>query len=164
MKKITFILFALITGTAFGQNSAQGTATVNAEIVSPIQLNSSQPLNFGSIVSTTDGGTVTMDPKTGKRTYSQTGMEVLSSSFSVAEFNVTIQENYTYSVSIPNISLSGPDNSTMELNFTHSLDPTSNMSSGNTSDRFTVGGELQVNGGQTVGSYTGTVEVTVTYE
>lgn len=164
MKKITFLLFALIAGTTFGQNTANETANVSAKIVSPITLTSTQDLNFGSIVKTGAGGTVTLHPKTGKRTYSDSQMEVNSSSFSVAEFQVAIEDGYTYSVNITNTTLSGPGSDDMTLEFTHSFDPTSNLSSGNTKDRFTVGGVLTVNANQTVGSYTGDAVVTVTYE
>ncbi len=49
MKKITFILLALISGTAFAQNSADGTATVNAVIVqSNYYISKQGVLNFGT--------------------------------------------------------------------------------------------------------------------
>ena len=166
MKKITFILFALIAGTSFAQNSAEGTATVAAKIVSPITISSDQNLNFGSIVKTSTGGTVTLHPKTGKRTYSDNKMEVNSSSFALAMFNVSIEENYTYSVTIANTVLksTAAGAADMPLEFTHSFDPTSNASSGNTKLSFGVGGKLTVNANQTVGSYTGDAVVTVSYE
>jgi hypothetical protein len=48
MKKITFILFALIAGTSFAQNSRlKLKALVNAEIVSPITIEKAIDLNFG---------------------------------------------------------------------------------------------------------------------
>ena len=164
MKKITIILFALIAGTTFAQNSAEATAVVNAKIVSPITLASSQALNFGSIVKTDNGGTVTLHPKTGKRTYSDSKMEVNSSSFALAMFDVSIEQDYTYSVAITNTSLKLDGADDMALKFTHSFDPTSNASSGNTKASFGVGGELTVNANQAVGKYTGTAAVTVTYE
>jgi len=166
MKKITFILLALISGTTFAQNSADAKAEVNAQIVSPITLASTQNLNFGSIVKTTAGGTVILHPKTGKRSYSDSKMEVNSSSFAIAMFDVSIEDNYTYSVTITNTSLTSTVSGAvdMPLAFTHSFDPTSNVSSGNTKDSFGVGGELTVNANQLAGAYTGEAAVTVTYE
>ena len=53
MKKITFILLALIGGTSFAQ-SADATATVNATLVSPITIsNSTSNLDFGNIAAPT---------------------------------------------------------------------------------------------------------------
>ena len=44
MKKITFILFALIAGTSFAQNNA--TAKVDAVIVTPIQIKVERQYEF----------------------------------------------------------------------------------------------------------------------
>ncbi|HSM62882.1 MAG TPA: DUF4402 domain-containing protein, partial [Gillisia sp.] len=61
MKKITFILFALIAGTTFAQNTANDAAITTAEIVSPLSITKNRALNFGRIIGgTAGGGTVTI--------------------------------------------------------------------------------------------------------
>lgn len=52
MKKITFILFALIGATTFAQGSATETAVVSADIVSPITLVHADDFRFGQISNT----------------------------------------------------------------------------------------------------------------
>ena len=163
MKKITFILFALIAGTTFAQRSANGTATVNAHIVSPINISTSDNINFGKIVKTTEGGIVEIPTDGGNRII-PSDMDIVSES-SAATFTVTAEENTTYSVSIPSLVMKNTvdDSKTMTVDFTHSLGE-GNTSSGNTDETFVVGGKLNVGGNQAEGSYTGTATVTVSYE
>ena len=164
MKKFTFILFALIVGTTFAQNSVDGTATVNAHIVSPIGVKSSDNINFGKIVKTEDGGVVEIPTDGGARIISKS-MDIESDPATAATFNVTAEENTTYSVLIPQLTMknTADESQTMTVDFTHSLGE-GNTSSGNTAKSFVVGGKLNVGGNQAEGSYTGTATVTVSYE
>ncbi|HSI71307.1 MAG TPA: DUF4402 domain-containing protein [Gillisia sp.] len=164
MKKITFILFALIAGTTFAQNTAEGTATVNAYIVSPIGVSTSDNIDFGKIVRTVDGGTVEIPTDGGARII-PAAMDISSTS-SAATFTVTAEENTSYSISIPQLELKNSDDETqiMIVDFTHNLGEGENQSTGNTVEEFVVGGKLTVNGDQAVGTYSGTATVTVSYE
>ncbi len=169
MKKITFILFALIAGTAFGQTdgTASGTATVNAEIVTPIEIADGTDLNFGSIVAA-EGGNVRVNTE-GTRTFSNTNMEVNSAeAITAASFSVTAANQYSYSISIPSIVLSdvaslGLD---MPVSFTQDLggETDGNATGTGSAQELLVGGLLTVASGQEAGSYEGTVTVTVAYE
>lgn len=166
MKKITFILFALFAGTTFGQNAAEasGTADINAEIVSPIEITDGTPLNFGSIVAA-EGGNVRVNTE-GVRTFSNPNMEVISSStITAASFTVKAANNFSYTISIPSTVLTGPGND-MAISFTHDLDgETDGTAVGNGGDQtLKVGGLLTVANGQAAGSYEGDVSVTVAYE
>ena len=165
MKKITFILFALIAGTTFAQNTAEGTATVNALIVSPIGVSTSDNIDFGKIVKTVDGGSVVL-PTDGSARVIPTAMDIASTPTSIATFAVTAEDNTTYSVTIPQLTLknSSDDTKTMTVDFNHSLNEGSNTSTGNTASTFKVGGTLNVGGNQEAGSYTGTATITVSYE
>ena len=69
MKKITFILLALISGTVFAQNSANANAAVNAKIVEPITITlSSGSLDFGTFASPESDAAVVLTPA-GQRTF-----------------------------------------------------------------------------------------------
>ncbi len=169
MKKITFILLALIAGTGFGQTdgSASGTATVNAEIVTPIAIADGTDLNFGSIVAA-EGGNVRVNTE-GTRTFSNPDMNVTTATtISAASFNVIAADTYSYSISIPSINLVdaagvGVD---MPVSFTQDLEGETdgNATGTGSAQELLVGGLLTVAAGQTEGEYTGTVTVTVAYE
>jgi len=160
MKKITFILFAFIGGTTFAQ-SADGTATVNAEIVSPITIsNSSSNLDFGNIA-TPDADTDIVVSTAGSRT-AVTGVTIPGGTVSAAIFTVNAANNYGYTISIPDIDLKLAGETDMPVSFTSSLGGTS---TGTGADQtLNVGGTLTVGASQGAGAYTGTVTVTVAYE
>ncbi|WP_029036113.1 DUF4402 domain-containing protein [Salinimicrobium xinjiangense] len=164
MKKITFILLALIAGTAFGQD-ASATATVNAHIVEVITIQEGTDLNFGNIVAST-GGAVRVNTE-GTRTFSNPDMKVANTgTVSAASFEVTAAEFFSYSISIPSIVLNGPETSTMDVSFTSEIDGnTDGIAEGTGAPQtLNVGGLLTVASGQVSGDYTGEVTVTVAYE
>ena len=163
MKKITFVLFALIAGTAFGQNSASasGTATVNAEVVSPISIADGTDLDFGRIIGNTAGGTVTVATD-GERTADSGDLLAPSTTVQAASFSVKAAEGYNYKITIPTINLTGAGDA-MPIVFTSSLGNVNVQGTG-ANQALSVGGALTVNSGQAEGDYTGTVEVTVAYE
>ncbi len=160
MKKITFILFALIAGTTFAQ-SADGTATVNAEIVSPITIsNSSSILDFGNIA-TPDADTDIVVSTAGTRT-AVAGITIPGGTVSAATFTVKAASGYGYSISIPGIDLIRTGEADMPVSFTSSLGETN---TGTGADQtLNVGGTLTVGASQGAGAYTGTATVTVAYE
>lgn len=166
MKKITFILFALISGSVFAQSSAEasGTADVFAEIVTPIEIDNGTALNFGSIVAA-EGGKVRVNTE-GTRTFSNNNMEVISAeAITAASFDVTAANNYSYNISIPSIVLTG-SGSDMAVTFTQDLGgETDGTATGSGAvQTLKVGGLLTVASGQTAGTYEGEVTVTVAYE
>lgn len=158
MKKITFILFALISGTVFAQSSDTGTATVNAKIVSPISIASTGVLDFGKIASTPSGGEITISPA-GTLDYVGAGMEIAGNTGSVPTFSVTAQNGY--SISLPStLEISSGTNKLTLKDFKTSLA----SDSGVTTSDFTLGATLVVGVKQAAGDYTGEVEITVSYE
>lgn len=168
MKKITFILFALFTGTAFAQSSASGTATVNAEIVAPISIKDGTALNFGSINGTSTGGNVRVNME-GTRTFSNPDMEMATATTpSAARFLVTAADNYAYNIFIPAITLTGiTEGETMAVTFDHDLsgNPSNGTGTGTGGQQaLRVGGVLVVADGQAPDQYEGTVTVTVAYQ
>ncbi|MGY5847320.1 DUF4402 domain-containing protein [Salegentibacter sp. HM20] len=161
MKKITFILLALISGVSFAQSSADGTATVNAEIVSPILISNAANMDFGRIIGTVDGGTVTID-NDGDRTASNDNLLAPSTTYQAASFNVTAAEDYSYSITIDDIVLEGAGDD-MQISFTSSLG-FENVAGTGAAEVLNVGGALTVNANQAEGTYSGEVTVTVSYE
>ena len=168
MKKITFILFALFAGTTFAQDgTASATATVNAEIVTPITIANGTTLEFGSIVAA-EGGKVRVNTA-GTRTFSNNNMEVITATaITAATFDVTAAVDYSYSISIPQINLTdvaavGTD---MPVSFTQDLGGETDGTATGTGAAQTlkVGGLLTVAAAQVAGKYDGTVTVTVAYE
>jgi len=174
MKKIFTTLsliasFLIISTSIFAQNTARATANVNAHIIQPIAIQKNIDLNFGTVVPTENSGTVILSP-TGVRT--STGGAVLITSLpgtiSSAKFTVTGQPDATYSISLPggnSVQISnggsGSDNKMFVNNFVS--DPTPNGLLENGTQEFTVGATLEVKENQPVGMYTGTFEVTVSY-
>jgi len=163
MKKITFILFALIAGTTFAQDSDTGTATVNAEIVSPIEISDGSDLNFGTINGTATGGTVSVTTS-GVRSFSNSDMAITSATaITAANFTVTAANTYLYSISIPDILLTGAGDD-MAVTFIHNRNTLSGRTGSGSAQPLNVGGTLTVGDAQVAGTYDGTVSVTVAYE
>ncbi|MFV8225851.1 DUF4402 domain-containing protein [Christiangramia aquimixticola] len=164
MKKITLLLmFVLISATAFSQaDSADGTADVTAQIVSPIQITDGSALNFGSINGTATGGDVTVSPA-GARSFTNTAMAITTATpITAAKFNITAANGFSYKIDIPATTLTGTG-TPMGITFDHDRADTGNIGSGSAQE-LNVGGTLTVGDGQTSGAYSGTVTVTVSYE
>jgi len=152
MKKITFILFALIAGTTF----AQTTITSAAEIVEAISFSETTGLNFGKVDNS--AGIVTITPAgvvSGKT-------QVFGGSTSAASLLVSgsADENYSITVS-ETASLAGPDSATLSVSgITHNATETLSDTGEET---VKIGGILTVDADQAAGNYTGTISVTVSY-
>lgn len=159
MKKITFILFALIAVTGFAQSEASGTSTVNAEIVSPISIESTSELDFGRIIGNLAGGDVEIKTD-GTRTADNDDLLDPTDEGQAGAFEVTAAEGYAYSITIPATTLTG-NGDAMTVTFDNNLGDSS-TGSGGVQDLL-LGGILTVNGSQAEGAYTGEVTVTVSY-
>ncbi len=166
MKKITFILFALIAGTTFAQNTSSGTADASASIVSAITIANGTPLNFGKILKGT-AGTVIISPD-GTRSVTGGITEISGTPFSASTFIVNASEGFTYtinytpSITLTNASLvAGTKTMTVDT-FTNDLGSTV-TGTGEDQD-LKVGATLNVANDQVEGIYSGTATVTVTYQ
>jgi len=160
MKKITLFAFLAVSGISFAQS--EGTADVNAEIVSPIEINDGTALNFGSINGTGIGGDVTVKPN-GNRLFTNTDMEVTSATTVTAgQFSITAGNGVSYDISIPSTVLTGAGTD-MNLVFAHDRIGAAKRIGTGAAQELNVGGTLTVNDAQTAGAYEGTVTVTVNY-
>jgi hypothetical protein len=110
MKNSIKLLAALavigFAGTASAQNSAQATGTANATVIAPIAIIANQALDFGNIVSTVAGGTVS--ETNGTPNYAGDAGSALSTAqagtIEDATFTVTGQANYTFATSANAVS------------------------------------------------------------
>jgi len=175
MKKITFILFALIAGTTFAQdtNTDKATANAGAEIIQPITITKNNDLNFGRIIGTALGGTVTVDDAdlrasvaTGILDPSTTG----TANISTAKFTISAAEGYLYGITIPaSVLLTGSGGADMKVTLNpfyegSALIATTAPAGTATSEILMVGGDLAVGTTQGQGAYTAEFDVSVTYE
>jgi spore coat protein U-like protein len=162
MKKITFILFALITGTTFAQSKANAIAAVNAEIVSPLGIASSGALNFGTFTTSEESvtATITILADGSEKTFSETDMELPGDVFSNPTFTITKSENVQYGLDLAVSEAPTDGTNSLSLNALTSTASAEN----NDITSFTVGGTLNVPSDAVEGIYEGEVKVTVTYE
>ena len=162
MKKITFILFALVTGSIFAQD-ADATANVDAVIVAPLSIKVEDNMNFGSIAADGAAGTVILNANSDANADASSSASLVASTRRAALFLVDAAANYGYSITLPSsVTLTnGTDNMTLD-NFTSGLGATS---VGTGIDQLLyVGGTLNVAANQAEGAYNGDVKVTVSYE
>lgn len=167
MKRITATFAAIALASLFvasDSQAAQATANATATVMTPISISKTADLRFGKFSALT-GGTVVISTA-GAR--SATGAVVLSSTDAggAAAFTVSGDASATYAITLPS-----------SATITHTTDATKTMSVGSFgsnpsgtgtlsaggSQALAVGGTLTVGSAQTVGSYTGTFNVSVEY-
>lgn len=158
MKKITFILLALIGGTTYAQDgSAKAEANAAADIVSPIEISAEQDLNFGKVSNLT-AGTVVISTEGTATGLSQIG----STAPSAASFDIVAANGYSYTIALPeSAELSSGTDKIIVDTFKHNALTTTGTAAAQT---IGVGATLNVASAQATGNYTGAFEVTVSYE
>lgn len=169
MKKISTVAIAIVGLTlgsyAFAaQNSATGSGTANARIITAISIVPGTALNFGDIVASGAVGTVSVDAA-GVRT--SAGGATLGNPTGVAAgaFTVNGQANATYAITLPAngvVTVVSGANSMAVNTFVSNPSGTGTLSAGG-SQALAVGATLSVGINQAAGSYTGTYNVTVAY-
>lgn len=169
MKKLTVVALALAaltlgTYSFAAQNTATGTGTANARIITAISIVPGTALNFGDVVPSAVAGTVSVDAA-GVRT--SAGGATLGSATGVAAgaFTVNGQANATYAITLPAngvVTVASGANTMNVNNFVSNPAGTGTLSAGG-SQALAVGATLSVGISQAAGSYTGTYQVTVAY-
>lgn len=165
--KIKMIAIAVLL-VAFSSNSfAQSTATnsdavASTNIVTPIAITNSASINFGNVVASSAGGTVILGTDA---SLTPSGVTLLSGiTATAAEFTVTGDANFTYSVTLPgnsDVVLAKTGATSMALShFTENS--TGALTLG--TETFKVGAKLNVGANQPAGAYVSSgFDVTVTY-
>lgn len=165
----TCIFTAAVLGISMGVNAQQESSAfvaTNAEVIIPIQVVGVTALSFGDIVGTSAGGTVTMGSD-GTRTASINDLVMAAQpgTVSAAEFTVTGQAEYAYSIALPSAAFTVENGDTTAA--TMSVDTFESNSSGTIgggSETVNVGAVLTVAANQAQGTYTSAEGLTVTVQ
>jgi hypothetical protein len=150
----------LTASDAYAQASDTQSANINALINNPIVLANTAGLDFGSITPSVASTTVIISPA-GAVSGTAIG---LGGAPAAAGFTVAGLANQTYAVTLPadgTIFLTGPGANMAVDTFTD--DATGTITPGGGPDAFGVGATLTVGANQTSGAYTGSFDVTVSY-
>jgi hypothetical protein len=173
MKKLGILLASLFVMALAVQNvdaqtttSATQETTATATIVENISLEKNADLDFGyfALSSSESGGTVSIE-NTGERTKTGDIILLTGNPGQAADFIAHGTANGHYSVSLPaedsfELTLSGGSEKMTIAEFVHSA---TGVFDATGKETFKVGGKLTVPAGQRAGTYTGTFDVTVTY-
>lgn len=159
-----------IAGNASAQASSQQTTTATGTIFQPIVLAKNSDLSFGTVVRPASGtGTVTIAAADGTRALSGSGALIAggpNAAAGRATYTVTGEGGQTYSIGVPaNMNMNGPSSSTLAVTLTPTTTSgTLSAALGSTGTQtFGVGGEIPIASTTVSGAYTGTFNVTVSY-
>ncbi len=152
----------LAAASAFG---ATASSNANAEIVPAIAIANTAALEFGQIAASGSTGTVTISTA-GARSSSGGVTLGNQTAASAASFDVTGAANNTYAITLPSsVDIDDGASHTMTVD-TFLSNPSAGaggtLSAGG-AQTLTVGATLHVGINQTIGSYTGTFNVSVDY-
>ncbi|MFD1095898.1 DUF4402 domain-containing protein [Salegentibacter chungangensis] len=164
MKKVFYILITvcfLLSGEVYSQATA--TFTASATIIQPIGITTTSNMNFANI-DARSGGAVILTPENTR--ISSGGVELAEgANVSAAEFEVTGEAGYSFSVSLPktHYELTNGSETMILKDFTSSITEGGQIAEGSKTIR--VGATLDINPNQTPGYYTskGSMEVSVNY-
>jgi len=167
MKKLialSAIFFAVVlTSNVFAQNTATASANATARVMTPITIAAeTNGLQFGTFSSSNAAGTVSI-AATEAGTRSATGGVTLSSVLGTsgsAQYTVTGETGALFSVTLPSSIVIKSGANEMEV-YDFSSNATTTLTGG--TQTFYVGATIQVDAAQPTGDYTGTYNVTVTY-
>ena len=144
--------------TSFGQNaSASANASASVELITPLGINKLEDLDFGVLASSQADGTAVL---TTAGVLSATGgVQIMSGTPTVGEFEVTGEGNTAITVTVPAtvVMESGANQLTVALAHNN----ITALSSGTAT--ILVGGTITIPGGSAKGNYTKTFTVTVDY-
>lgn len=127
------------------------------------EITTSQPLAFGSFVPGSMAGSLTVDTNGNIDSFSS--LEYVQGDVQEARFDVSSDSNTDYTIDLPNnntVELTDESGSMYVNDFTSNPSGSGTLDGG--SQTLYVGATLEVGGGQSTGSYTGSFEVTVTFE
>ena len=151
---------------AQAQNSAIGTASSSVTIVRPITITNSAGLQFGKLAQPNAAASVTITPG---GTVTRTGIGTVGAqTTSAAQFSVGGDGGAVFGITGPGsntFAMTAGTSGTIVV--TTSLSSALGTLSGTTgsagSTTFTVGGTMPLASAQAIGTYSGTFNVTVTY-
>jgi hypothetical protein len=166
-KLLAFVAGLALSGQAFAQASDAETTTASVRLATAIDITEDTALNFGSVVKGTTGTTtVVVNASTGARTSSGGNATLITGATPTrATYTVTGETDATFAIAITDdtIDLTGPGSGSLALTLSRSA--TSGTLTAGTAT-FGVGGSLAIDNtdvDDVAGAYSGTFEVTATY-
>ncbi len=158
MKKVIIFLVAVggFAVSSFGQASVTANAPATANIVTPLGITKSVDMNFGNIAVNANAGTVVLGTNNTRTVTGGITLPGTTGTVAAAQFSVTGQTGYTYSITLPAAALtltrtSGTE--TMTVNTWVSNIGTTGTLSASGAQTIIVGATLNVGGSQVAGEY-----------
>ncbi len=158
-----FMLSALFFWSQHTVNAATTTTTVDANIVSTINIVAQNGIAFGDIGPSTTPGTVSVDAN-GSRT--TTGGTTITSSTAglPAQFEVSGDPNSTYGITLPaSVTITSAAGDTMTVNNFNSTVAANGQLDAGGKQNLSVVATLNVGSFQAFGAYSGAMSATVEY-
>lgn len=159
---------AALSGTAFAApSSSTVSGSAQAIILTPLQIAPTDPLSFGQLTRPTAAGTVVMSPSGAITT---TGGVLTSTAIAQtaprgpATFAVVGEAGRAFTIDLPRIAILRRGIRIMLLSAFRSNWTAGAVFSPTRTFPLSVGATLHVGANQTIGTYTGTYAVTVTYQ
>lgn len=162
-KSITYLvvfIFTLVSNKVVSQ-SASANAIATVKIVGPLSLTKNVDLNFGSIASSSETGSVVVDPDGTVTTFG--GVTVVDSSLiTAASFGVSGPPDTSFTITLPGwVELKNEFNNSISLYSVVSNPEWTGTLDANGTATLLVGASITVNASQGVGVYQGDLLVTV---
>ncbi len=161
---LTLVIGLLLNVKAFGQVNASS-ATAQASIIQPINLELVRDLSFGNISPGASPGSVVLDPTAASNRTATGGVTLPSGSGTVqsAKFIATGSDGCSFSITLPSGAITLTDGTHFMTidNFTSTPSGSGVFASG--SQTIYVGATLNVNANQEAGTYAKDFQITVNY-
>lgn len=157
---IAVIIFSFSAAT-FAQVSA--TSNASATIITPIAIANNTEMNFGNVAVSATPGTVILATDGTRTTTGGVTLPTTTGTVTAAQFTVTGQANFTYSITLPSgtTTISSGANTMTVGTWTSNPTPTGDLGAG-ASQVLLVGATLNVAASQASGTYTSATPFTVT--
>ena len=151
--KIFSLAIAIIgfSATSLAQVGVSTTATASGTIVVPIAITKTVDMNFGNVAVNGFAGTVVLAPAGTRTASGGVTLPATSGTVTAAQFTVTGESGYTYSVTLPastTVSSGGSNNMTIN---TFVSNTTGKLTGG--TEILKVGATLNVGASQAAGTY-----------
>jgi len=159
-----FTAIAVFPVRLMGQVSSTVTdINVDANIIAPISVENtgSTHINFGTITRSTTAGTVTVSPT--NDISCTDGATVLGTTHSAATFKATGEPSAQYSIGFSDCTLYTNDEAYSMIVDGFTTNANKQLDA-NGIEEFAIGATLHVKASQATGTYTGTLDVTISYQ
>lgn len=166
-----FIIMAGLSNIARAQNGTHSITNAGAKLVSAITITNQALLNFGTMSVPNADADVSISTANVISSNNQSSITLIPGTATNAHYKVTGDRDLTYIITLPSsVTISSGTSNNMEITNFIALtksNPGPVGTNGKLStageDEFDVGATLKVKGSQPAGTYTGSLDVAVTY-